>query len=114
MSWEGRSHRLLRAPGSSAVQRAVSPWAWLPAPCRAGNCCCSFPHSQPSGSTLNGSDQRCTGEHMLILAPIKSKSGSKSTGLIAQSELMASEVIKIPFNLAPIYHTAAFILFVPG
>ncbi|KAL1790256.1 hypothetical protein HispidOSU_014086 [Sigmodon hispidus] len=65
-------------------------------------------------STLNGSDQHCTGEHMLILASIKSKSGPKSTRLIAQSELMASEVIKIPFNLAPIYHTAAFILFVPG
>lgn len=51
---------------------------------------------------------------MLILAPIKSKSGPKSAGLIAQSELMAAEVIKIPFNLAPIYHAAVFILFVPG
>lgn len=55
-------------------------------------------------STLNGFDRRCPGEHTLILAPIKSKSGPKSTGLIAQSELMAAEVIKIPFNLTPIYH----------
>lgn len=46
----------------------------------------------------------CTGERLLILAPIKSKSGPRSTLLITQSELMAAEVVKIPFNLVPIYH----------
>lgn len=46
----------------------------------------------------------CTGKLMLILAPIKNKSVPNSTRLIAQSKLMAGEVIKIPFNLSPIYH----------
>jgi len=46
----------------------------------------------------------CTSKLMLILAPIKNKSVPNSTRLIAQSKLMAEEVIKIPFNLSPIYH----------
>lgn len=71
------------------------------------------PNSHVRDSTLNGFDQLGTGERMLIPAPIKSKSGPQPTAYHTV-RTDGFEVVKIPFNLAPIYHRGRFTLFVPG